>query len=231
MARNARQEVTGVVHVHFNGAGGNIGAGKYNDGSKPNRHRLAEKMEDGMRAAWDAVERHPIKAEDVAWQVEPVTLPVSNAIDVAALSKLIEDASTPASRLINATEQVAFAKRVADGHKIRISCLRIGNNYVVHMPGELFVEYQIAASQLRPDAKVMMAAYGDYGPFYIGTRAAYPQGGYEVGATASNVAPEAEDVLMDAVAKLLQVKNRTIHASDFTDRFGPGAPPQAPISK
>ena len=33
LARNMRQEATGIPHIHFNGAGGNIGAGKYNDGS------------------------------------------------------------------------------------------------------------------------------------------------------------------------------------------------------
>ena len=39
------------------------------------------------------------------------------------------------------------------------------------MPGELFIEYQLAAQQMAQDgAEVMMAAYGDYGPGYIGTR-------------------------------------------------------------
>jgi hypothetical protein len=32
------------------------------------------------------------------------------------------------------------------------------------MPGELFVEYQLAAKAMRPDLFVTMAAYGDYGP-------------------------------------------------------------------
>ena len=54
MARNARQAVTGVFHLHFNGAGGNIGAGKFNDGSKANRQTLAEKLEEGMKSAGDA---------------------------------------------------------------------------------------------------------------------------------------------------------------------------------
>ena len=31
------------------------------------------------------------------------------------------------------------------------------------MPGELFVEYQLAAQQMRPNDFVAMAAYGDYG--------------------------------------------------------------------
>jgi hypothetical protein len=37
---------------------------------------------------------------------------------------------------------------------------------------ELFVEYQLAAKALRPELHVMMAAYGNHGPGYIGTSAA-----------------------------------------------------------
>jgi len=48
-----------------------------------------------------------------------------------------------------------------------------------------------------------MAAYSDHGPAHICTKAAYPQGGYEVGA--SRVAPEVEDVLMTAMRDLLGV--------------------------
>lgn len=71
------------------------------------------------------------------------------------------------------------------------------------MPGELFVEYQLAAKQMRRDLFVAMAAYGDYGPGYIGTAAAYEQGGYETGPHASSVAPGAETVLMEGLRKLL----------------------------
>jgi hypothetical protein len=49
----------------------------------------------------------------------------------------------------------------------------------------------------------MMAAYGQYGPGYIGTAAAYPEGGYEIGLNSSSVAPEVESVLMGAMRKLL----------------------------
>jgi hypothetical protein len=71
------------------------------------------------------------------------------------------------------------------------------------MPGELFVEYQLAAQQMRPQETVCMAAYGDYGPGYIGTEIAYTQGGYEVGPNSSNTAPAVERVLMDAMKHLL----------------------------
>ena len=58
------------------------------------------------------------------------------------------------------------------------------------MPGELFVEYQLAAKALRPDLFIAMAAYGDYGPEYICTDAAYKEGGYEA-SSASGVTGKA----------------------------------------
>ena len=70
------------------------------------------------------------------------------------------------------------------------------------MPGELFVEYQLAAQAMRPGEFVAMAAYGDYGPGYIGTAESYGQGGYETGPV-SRTAPEVEAVLMDAMKQLL----------------------------
>ena len=63
------------------------------------------------------------------------------------------------------------------------------------------MEYQLAAARMLPDGFVAMAAYGDYGPSYIGTREAYPQGGYEIGA--SRTAPEVEDALLAAMRTLL----------------------------
>src|SRR6267142_270765 len=90
------------------------------------------------------------------------------------------------------------------GKKIDVTCLTLGRARILHLPGELFVEYQLAAKAERPDLFVAMAAYGDYGPGYIGTAIAYQQGGYEVTEYASsNVAPEVEGVLMTAIKKLL----------------------------
>jgi hypothetical protein len=48
-----------------------------------------------------------------------------------------------------------------------------------------------------------MAAYGDLGFGYIPPAAAFPQGGYEV--EVAKVTPEAESVLLGAMAKLLLV--------------------------
>jgi len=97
---------------------------------------------------------------------------------------------------------LTFSRRMAGGAKIPISCLWLGDARVVHMPGELFVEYQLGAQSMRPGGFVAMAAYGDYGPGYIGTERAYGEGGYETG-PASRTAPQVEKVLMDAVRQVM----------------------------
>jgi hypothetical protein len=75
LARFLRQlAVPTALHVHFNGAGGNIGAGKWNDGAPENRRLLAERLADGMRRAWDGTKKQPIVERDVAWSVEQVAL-------------------------------------------------------------------------------------------------------------------------------------------------------------
>ena len=75
---------------------------------------------------------------------------------------------------------------------------------MLHMPGELFVEYQLAAHRMRPDLDVMLAAYGDLGPGSIGTAASYGEGGYEVAPTSSFVGPDAEEPLTATMRTLLQ---------------------------
>lgn len=195
------QAVPEALHVHFNGAGGNIGAGKYNDGAKENRVALASRLADGMKAALEATQKLPLTAADVGWQTEPVRLPVAPHLKEAELVQALR--TEPAKGYIAKADQLAWVRRCQAGHAIDVACLRLGQIRVLHLPGELFVEYQLAAKAMRPDLHVALAAYGDYGPGYIGTTAAYPEGGYETGPGASNVAPEVEPVLMDAMKKLL----------------------------
>jgi hypothetical protein len=57
---------------------------------------------------------------------------------------------------------------------------------------------------MRPDCRVAMAAYGDYSPGYIGTTAAYTEGGCETQPASSFVAPEVEPVFMQAMRELLR---------------------------
>ncbi len=196
------QAVPEALHVHFNGAGGNIGAGKYNDGAKENRMTLALRLADGMKRAWEATERHPLAANQLGWQTVPVRLPVASHLEEAKLVAAIK--TQPARGPIAEPDQLAWLKRAETGRAIELACLRVDTVRVLHMPGELFVEYQLAAKAMRRDLHVAMAAYGEYGPDYIGTAAAYGQGGYETSPKASNVDARAEPILMAAMKRLLE---------------------------
>jgi hypothetical protein len=204
LARFLRQlAVPAALHVHFTGAGGNIGAGKYNDGAPENRQVLAERLADGMRRAWQSTRLETLTPEMVGWGVEPVTLPLANDLDETKLQEALKG-NDPRFFLIGGPSRLAWLRRSQAGHRIEITCLRLGRARVLHMPGELFVEYQLAAKAERPDLFVAMAAYGDYAPWYIGTAKAYEEGGYETSPPASNVGPGAEAELTRAVRKLLQ---------------------------
>ncbi len=206
IARFMRQlAVPQAMHIHFDGAGGNVAAGKYNDGSKEMRLILAQRLEDGMRRAWEATERAPIKAIDVRWAVEPVGLPVAEGLNAEELEKrMLEEKDMTV--IEDCARKIAWLQRRAAGIPIDVACLSLGNARILHMPAELFVEYQLMAKAERPDLFVAMAAYGDYTPGYIGTAIAYEQGGYETSLRSSNVSPEVESVLTRTIKNLLNEK-------------------------
>jgi len=199
------QGVPEALHVHFNGAGGDLGAGKYNDGNPENRIRLANRLAEGMAKAWRSTKKRALTAEAIGLQVEKVRLPLADHLkDEDAFVEAVKEQK--ARGYFANIDQLAYARQWRSGKEIDVSCLAIGDTRVLHMPGELFVEYQLAAKKMRPDLKVAMAAYGEYGTGYIGTEISYSQGGYETSPTASAVGPGSEKILMAAMKKLLGEK-------------------------
>lgn len=204
IARFMRQlAVPDALHIHFNGAGGNLTAGKYNDGAKENRLILAERLADGMKRAWDDTKLEPVGQADVSWSIEPVAFKPAPGID--NIESVIKT-QNPVF-LSNNLSKLVWLKRLEAGKKIDISLLSIGNARILHLPGEPFVEYQLAAKARRPELFVAVAGYGDYGVGYIGNAIAYSQGGYETG-QASGVTAEAEGILMKAIENLLSGKSK-----------------------
>lgn len=197
MARDAvEREHAGAVWIHFDGAGGNVAAGKYNDGSEERRPILAARLASGLRAAFADQTRVPLGAADVAWRCRRVWLPPSPHLRPDALRATLANPRASLRERIRAARDLTWlrwSKRGTD-----ISCLVLGPVEILHLPGELFVEYQLAAQQARPHAFVCMAAYGDYGPGYLGTEISYRQGGYETGRP-SRVAPAVEKVLLEVI--------------------------------
>src|SRR5690606_16471916 len=100
-----------------------------------------------------------------------------------------------------AVRKLAFLDYHRDQPTATLSRLSLGPADIVHGPGELFLEYQLYAQSLRPNGFVAFAAYGE-GLGYIPTAAAYPQGGYEVGPSATHLAPEAEAAIQAGLRDL-----------------------------
>ncbi len=235
LARNQAQEAIGVPHIHFNGAGGNITAGKYNDGAPEKRQILADRLKGAMIRAWMSTAKAPIDAGGVRWRVEPVLLPPSEALlgdgsdeSRAAIEERLKeqlknpDLPMPTKYMIG--NKLLFLRRFAAKETIDIGCLTLGQVRILHMPGELFVEYQLGAQALRPDLMVAMAAYGEYSPWYIGTAMSYGQGGYEATPDASMVGPSSEPILMRAIAKLLDADPHRIVPLGSTSNESTGGP-------
>lgn len=189
IARYYRQlAIPDALSVYFTGAGGNVGAGKYNDGAHENRGILAGRLADGMKRAWEGTKKSSVDASTFQWSYESISLP----LDSAKAGK-------------------ALWERSKSGKKVDIQCLSFGNSSVLFLPGELTVEYQLAAKKMKPDQHIAMAAYGDLGFGYIPSAKAFPQGGYEV--DAAKIIPEAENVLLSTISKLLDrhQKNRDVN--------------------
>ncbi len=201
MARAMRETaVPGAAHIHFNGASGNVAAGKYNDGAPEKRALLAQRLALGMAAAWDATTKSRVSPADVSWTTVAVALPLrTDTHGAATLEAVVANASAKPADRMRAARDLAFAHRAAGGRRIQLSKLRIGPAESIYLPGELFIEYQLAAQKIRP---VAVAAYGDLGPGYIGTEVAYAQGGYETGVV-SRTAPSVEGVLTNAIRELM----------------------------
>ncbi len=202
LARQKRQdEEPKIFQMYFNGCAGNVTAGKYNDGSKANRPVLRDRMYMALKAAWKATKRHPLTTWE--WRVEPIRLSPrrEKSFGEEESLKALEDAKAGNARRGNAAFQLAWLKRLE--RPIELTCLDLGKALVVHLPGEPFIEYQLKAQQMRKDAFVCVAGYGDGGPGYIPTDKAYLEGGYEP--TVALAAPS-EKRLTEAIAKLLKAR-------------------------
>src|SRR5207244_13541210 len=67
LARQKFQDETKVFQVYFNGCGGDITAGKYNDGPQGNRPVLRDRLHAGVVPPWKDTKK--TEAEEVEWRV------------------------------------------------------------------------------------------------------------------------------------------------------------------
>lgn len=202
LARRLKQAAEpDCVHLYFNGCGGNIGAGKYNDGSKEMRQVLRDRMLQGILGAETQLE--PEAIESVNWHTTDIHPPLNEAIDEMALMEQISNRSLPVVARNRPSYALAWLHRVRAGIPITLSALHVNRVSLLHLPAESFVEYQLRAQASAPDRFVACAAYGDGGPWYIPTAEAYPQEGYAV--SVAWCSPKMDPMLSRGIRLLLTV--------------------------
>lgn len=179
LARKARQQQEpDCMHLYFNGCGGNIGAGKYNDGSKEMRPVLTERILNGIIGSESQLRPEPITS--LRWSTQNLLPPLLAKYVEDDIMKQISDHAQPVVNRNRPSYIVAWIRRSRQMIPIVLSALHINQISMLHLPAESFIEYQLRAQAAAPGRFVACAAYGDGGPWYIPTAEAYPQGGYEV---------------------------------------------------
>lgn len=199
LARNQRTKDDGdTPHIYFTGCAGNITAGKYNDGNHKNRRTLTDHILDAMTASEQNMQRRRLTS--LRWAVEPVCLPPREDLAEESLKEYIKSANCGDSKAKSRAALMLTYLRRKDV-PIPITCLHLNDDVgIVHLPGEAFIEYQILAQDIRPDAFVAVASYGDCGPGYITLERSFDEGGYEP--TDAFVSGQSEKIMRDAVEKV-----------------------------
>ena len=199
LARNRRREESGVPHIYFTGCAGNVTAGKYNDGIADNRELFTERIHRAMLEAEQSSTRQPL--ERVRWTVESVRLPPREDMDEQKLLAQIASAATGAKVHSKAALMLTYLRRRE--RPIPITCLQLNELVaVVHLPGEIFIEYQLYAQESRPDSFVAVAGYGDLGTGYITLASSFAEGGYEL--VDAFVSGRSEKIVRAAIEQVLR---------------------------
>jgi hypothetical protein len=202
-AREAVERKEGVFQVYFTGCGGDVTVGKYNDGAAERRKELAQRLLAGVEASIAATKFAP--AGTVRWRTYSLQMPVRTDAGFSlaeSLADMKNPKNDPVLRLYKGAGGAAFHQRRQ--RPIELNSLEIGDVYILHLPGEPMIYYQLFAQGLRPNAFVAVAGYGDGGPGYLCPATAYKEGGYEP--TATRVTPESEPLVKKAIAALVGVE-------------------------
>lgn len=202
--RKRLDEKTGALHVYFTGCGGDIGMGKYNDGSRKARTELAARLQEGIERSIAELKQRP--AEAMGWSVLAVPFPprTDGPFTEALCRDVLADPTARFRRRLEAAIAVAWIERHEAQRPVELSCLRIGPVQILHLPGEPFVQYQLAAQKMQRDHFVCVAGYTDGGMGYIGGDRIYTdRGGYE---QSYAFAGPSEQLMLDTIAEFLDGK-------------------------
>ena len=97
---------------------------------------------------------------------------------------------------------LSWRRRVAAGRPVPVPVLDFGVAAVLLLPGEAYIEYQLAAQQERPGDFICVAGYGDGATGYIPTEAHWAEHDSNLGDWCW-VAPGSEARMREVIRKAL----------------------------
>jgi hypothetical protein len=194
--------VPGVKQIYASGCSGNVTAGKYNTGARDNRAVLADRLHTAMVAAWRETQRRPVERMDIrigSLRLEPRDGP---GFSVGELEAKLTPATKPFQQCLAALG-LSWRKRTDAGHRIQVPVIDFGFAQLLLLPGESYVEFQLAARQARPDSFVCVAGYGEGATGYIPTGKHIAENDPNLGDWCW-VAPGSEARLLEAIRAVLR---------------------------
>jgi hypothetical protein len=205
IARRKRgQEMPRVAQIYCSGCSGDTMAGKYNDGSPANRPVLADRIYQGMKGAWDATERRPLGR--VSFRSVPMRLAPrrGSGFAIEDYRRILADKTQTRLARFEAALGLSWRQRFDSGHAIDVPAIDFGHAQIVLLPAETFVQYQLWAQSVRPDAFVITLGFGECAPGYIPTAEAAAEGYND---HYSWIAfPECEQTIRNALTSVLKTE-------------------------
>ena len=202
IARNRRQKETpDCLQIYFSGASGNVTAGKYNSGKRQNRAVLANRLHAAMALAWKNTRRQALKQiefRNAELFLKPRDHPGFTEADFE--KKLTKGVDHWHQCL--AAMGLSWRRRCESGQPVDVPAIDFGPAQLLLLPGESYVEYQLAAQKMRTDSFVLVAGYGEGGTGYVPTEKHWEEKDGNLGDWCW-VHPGAEKPLLEAIEKVL----------------------------
>jgi hypothetical protein len=201
LARKRRQkEEPGCLHLYFSGCAGDVAAGKYNDGSRAARVELTDRVHAAMLEAEQALVTEPLQV--VEWRSTEMLPPPRRDVSAEQLEAKVADPTLPEVPRLLAAFQLGWCRRFARGGALPLNALHLNDAAILNLPGEVFVDFQLRAQAMHAGRPVLVAAYGDDGPWYVPPRSEYPAGGYEIECAFCD--PSIDELMTEAIRRLLE---------------------------
>jgi hypothetical protein len=205
LARRRRQADDPAIHqIYASGASGDVTAGKYNDGNLANRAVLADRLYQGMVAAWEATKRVPLERlefRSVPMLFTPRDTPGFKIDEMtAALKHELPNRQSLAALGLSAR------KRFDAKQPVDLPVLDFGLAQIVLLPGESYVHFQLLAQKLRPDSFVMTVGFGESAAGYVAPDRAWDENDGNLALWCWNEPKTGEAVMTEALKKALGAK-------------------------